>query len=922
MPTFVESCNCKGVRPDGIIGTRHTMRPDITGMLLKERGAPRAIIAPSGYGKSSAAFEYAQVVFGFEHTFWLRGSSPCFLRDLDTDKLAQMIFDADDQVGLVVCDGIPTLGEDRINLFVDFADALSGHGCELIVTCTPSAGIVAQFMASKIIIDPYDIMLTHDELVIEEMQGAKPKGYASSLPVSHRIACMVWGDDKDRLMRGFRSEEMPSALRSLVLGMLVLERGTFADLSWIFSRVIPKEDIEYLSKAYPHLGIDIGRAAFSSIEASISDVARSLGRKSAGISMKTPRVLPEDACERIATLLFENNRAIRASEFLIELAERATCLEWLKLNGWNLIVEGEALAVFDLADAVRKTQNKASLDTDSINVLSAWASYLISDDKQVARMVNVLLRSESRMTRLCASVLLLSSKEASKSVTLQRAASRSEMPQSAASQVKTAQDAVSPDERWIHGMRLAMQDSPQNINAAFSSHAQLLDFEQICELILRFIEHDEKLIDALLEIIGKKDVDNPAKTQSDSAMILEGQHYEMPYVKGRPRNLALVYFCSWVLSHPLKADNRASRFSAADVAEVCSQYLLFVLSGNDALPKWLYLISVNALKEFSEDASVDACVLSDTKMLSKARKIDLYMREQMEAINRRRISEQDRKRAFELAHPDPYRANGLIDKDSADKRPTPDLHISLFGGLDVSIGNDDSQSRIFKRKKAKIVLAMLAVNRGREVSWERMVRMLWADAEQDFCRRNFYVVWSYLKHELEIDGTCPYLLKTQTGFRLNNQFLTTDIDRFDGLCKQLLFGSGSDAAWEESYMLLSKDFADDFLPEVTNNPFVDETRKHYRNQLIDALVSASMRLNKSGELRGALWFAREALRRDELREDSYIALMEAQIASGQRGAALDTYFMCMHNLSDKLGIDPSSSLVKLYNSIIATQEAF
>lgn len=917
MPTFVETCNCKGVRPEGVVGTRHAMRPDITGMLLKERDTSRIIVAPSGYGKSSIAFEYAQIVFGFKHTFWLRGSSPCFLRDLDTDKLAQMIFDVDDQAGLVVCDGIPTLGVDRINLFADFADALSDRGCELIVTCSPSAGVIIQSLVSKIVIEPYDIMLTHDELVMEEMQGAKPKGYASSLPPSHRIACMVWADDRDRLIRGFRSEEMPSALRLLVLGILVLERGTLTDLSWAFSHAIPKEDIEYLSKAYPHLGIDVGRVAFSSIEASISDIARSFCHKSAGISMKMHSVLPEDACKRIATLLFENSRAIRASEFLIEFADRAGCLEWLKGNGWSLIAEGEALAAFDLVDEVRKAQGKAPQDVESINMLSAWASYLIADSGQAIHKAKALLRSESKTPRLCALILLACCKGAPRFGESQPGTSQYDAPQNA-----TAQDAVLQEERLAYEMRLAMQGGSQNAETAFNDRSQPIDLEQICGFILRFMERDGMLVNALLEVIGKDDSHDPVQPQANAAMALEGHGCEVEYMKRRSFSLSLVCFCSWVLFHSSKPGNRERRFDATDIYELCCQYLLSALNGDDALPKWLYLISVKALREFGDGASTDGCVISDTKMLSKADKIDLYMKEQAEAINRRRLFEQDRKRAFELTHPNPYRANGLTDKNPAEKRPTPDLHISLFGGLDVCIGNDGSRSRIFKRKKAKIVLAMLAVNRGREVSWERMVRMLWGDAAEDFCRRNFYVVWSYLKHELEIDGTCPYLLKTQTGFRLNNQFLTTDIDRFEGLCKQLLFGSGGDVAWEESYMLLSKDFSDDFLPEITNNSFVDETRKHYRNQLVDALVSASMRLNRAGELRGALWFAREALRRDELREDSYIALMEAQIASGQRGAALDTYFMCMHNLSDKLGIDPSSSLVKLYNSIIATQEAF
>lgn len=35
-------------------------------------------------------------MFQFEHVFWLRGSSPCFLRDLDAGVLAEAVLEADE----------------------------------------------------------------------------------------------------------------------------------------------------------------------------------------------------------------------------------------------------------------------------------------------------------------------------------------------------------------------------------------------------------------------------------------------------------------------------------------------------------------------------------------------------------------------------------------------------------------------------------------------------------------------------------------------------------------------------------------------------------------------------------------------------------------------------------------------------------
>ena len=84
--------------------------------------------------------------------------------------------------------------------------------------------------------------------------------------------------------------------------------------------------------------------------------------------------------------------------------------------------------------------------------------------------------------------------------------------------------------------------------------------------------------------------------------------------------------------------------------------------------------------------------------------------------------------------------------------------------------------------------------------------------------------------------------------------------------------------------------------------------------------AAADRLVAADDAQEGLWFARAALRRDRTREDAYTALMRAQIAAGQRTAALETYFECRRFLTTELGIDPSLATMELYRSIIETEE--
>ena len=110
------------------------------------------------------------------------------------------------------------------------------------------------------------------------------------------------------------------------------------------------------------------------------------------------------------------------------------------------------------------------------------------------------------------------------------------------------------------------------------------------------------------------------------------------------------------------------------------------------------------------------------------------------------------------------------------------------------------------------------------------------------------------------------------------------------------------------------------MPSEQDNEFVVQARKDRRMQLVDALVAAADRLVAADDAQEGLWFARAALRRDRTREDAYTALMRAQLAAGQRTAALETYFECRRFLTTELGIDPSLATMELYRSIIETEE--
>lgn len=169
-------------------------------------------------------------------------------------------------------------------------------------------------------------------------------------------------------------------------------------------------------------------------------------------------------------------------------------------------------------------------------------------------------------------------------------------------------------------------------------------------------------------------------------------------------------------------------------------------------------------------------------------------------------------------------------------------------------------------------------------------------------------------------GGCPYLIRQQQGLRLDADLLASDVERLDGICRTLLFERPGYGGWAHLFAEVNDRFLDDLMPSESDNDVIASLRADYRSRLVDALVAASSRLVDAGDVQEGLWFARAAHQRDRTREDAYTALMRAQVAAGQRTAALDTYFSCRRFLADELGIDPSLETMALYREVIETEE--
>jgi DNA-binding SARP family transcriptional activator len=289
--------------------------------------------------------------------------------------------------------------------------------------------------------------------------------------------------------------------------------------------------------------------------------------------------------------------------------------------------------------------------------------------------------------------------------------------------------------------------------------------------------------------------------------------------------------------------------------------------------------------------------------------------------------------AKEVMEPEPYARLERRILAQADEAPTeedapagvPLCRVGFFGGLTVAVGARVVEERDFTKRKARLLFAMLALKQGQDVAREQLLEHLWPDMDEERARRNFYVVWSFMKSALEpeADKHTPSAYVESAGgvCRILAASVTTDLEAFDVRAAEVDAAvAGSDTARAlEAAQELAALYQGELLPGDLYDDWFAATRDRYRLRFGDAMLAAAT-LAEAAEPTAALALVRTALARDPWREDLYQAAMRAEIRLERRSHALETFFACKEKLADELGLDPSEETVRLYEEVVAMEE--
>ena len=902
MKDYISLAQCKGLSPVRNLG-RVRSRARLMNLLLAHRERARMIVAPGGFGKSSLASDYADTIFAFRGVFWFDCTSPCFMRDLDAGNLAEAVFAVDAEAACVVFDDVPPLTSGRAGLFGRAVETLVAGGAEVLACTTPAAADALSEVLGSPVVRPADMLLDDGEW--SGWFGTSGLGEVDDVQARIlRIPGCSWGamkgfDMERAMLESLAGEDLAPFEAAVLVPALLWREGTLdgledalgiADGGKDAASALAPSTLAPIIARYPYLVVDEETGAFAMPEASPKAIVKllraPLERAAGHWCFDTANSLL--SCS--AAVMVGHAHGPRACDTALAIPQSPVRASWLARNQMALADDGlltDACRVFEsIGSVLPKVPAASRLRLGQVSRL--YALGLLDEASEVAHAVAAstsATRAEVLVARLLAWFAAPQEREG---------LSRREVEEALAA--------------FDHGEGAVSRRLPEVL---------------LARVLLLPVEDAAGEVPTSLDLHRAWRQDIEARRPADARSGGDADPGRDLFVGNCVAEEAACLFAAYRIAMRLPMVGR-------EAPGASPRQLL-------GLRDWL-LAQLAARKEtlFSPSSRLDAAAMMAVRALDALASAGLAPADLPSALSaayQRSATHLARERReaasrMELVADASAKAAGRGSK----VRPgavkpvqivaAPEiLHVRLFGALEVSRGEDVLDARLFSRQKIKVLMALLTLNMGREITREELSAELWPDRFVDVARRSFYSIWGSLRQNLADEtGACPYLQRLQHGYRLEATLVRSDVERVQELCRVFMLGRVDAVRWLELLEEFEDLYRGELLPSENESRLIVSMRVQCHRKAVDALIGASSRLLAEGEERIALLFAYAAFQREQQREDVYYALMRAQVACDQRTSAVETYQACKRLLAEELGMDPSRKMLDLYLDVIGDDE--
>ncbi|MFQ6326905.1 BTAD domain-containing putative transcriptional regulator [Nocardia sp. CWNU-33] len=246
----------------------------------------------------------------------------------------------------------------------------------------------------------------------------------------------------------------------------------------------------------------------------------------------------------------------------------------------------------------------------------------------------------------------------------------------------------------------------------------------------------------------------------------------------------------------------------------------------------------------------------------------------------------------------------------------PRVDIRILGPVHLFV---DAQELAVGGPRPSAVLAVLTINRRRVVPMEVLANAVWDWNPPEEYANGLHVFVARLRRSLGSAGVDRKILRTVTpGYRLDISDAECDVGRFESAREagRKAAESGAPANAAAHFRLALDQWNGAALANLRANRYADDfstAMKEERLATVSDRISADLRCGKASDVVGEL---RTLTAEHPLREQLWGQLITALYLSGQQAEALRACRRVREILTDELGIDPSSLLVRLEQQVL------
>jgi len=241
--------------------------------------------------------------------------------------------------------------------------------------------------------------------------------------------------------------------------------------------------------------------------------------------------------------------------------------------------------------------------------------------------------------------------------------------------------------------------------------------------------------------------------------------------------------------------------------------------------------------------------------------------------------------------------------------------VELLGGFRVSVGSRAVGEDGWRLRKARGLVALLALEPGHRMHRERLMDLLWPDLDAGAAANNLRYALHVARRTLDPDpaaASCHLRLEGELLALCPGGMLWVDVEAFEEAAANAR-RLGEPAVYRAAIEL----YAGELLPRDRYEEWAEERREGLRRDHLALLVGLAWLHEGCGELEPAIEALRRVVAEERTHEVAHAGLMRLYAIAGRRDEALKQYERLREVLSQALDTAPDAESRLLHGGILA-----